>query len=71
VELLVETGDVEAAVGRAAEGRSLVLVGATDCCLRSRVVRGSLTLSVLDDLTPSVLLAERPRERSRSERLFG
>jgi amino acid transporter/nucleotide-binding universal stress UspA family protein len=71
VDLLVETGDVEAAIGRAAEDRTLVLVGATERGLLSRVVTGSLTLSVLDDLSPSVLLAERPRERSLRERLLG
>ena len=71
VDLLVETGDVEAAIGRAAEGRTLVLVGATERGLLSRIVSGSLTLSVLDDLTPSVLLAERPRKRSLRERLLG
>ncbi|WP_276259366.1 amino acid permease [Haloglomus litoreum] len=71
VELLVETGDVEAAIGRAAAGRSLVIVGATERGLVSRIVGGSLTLSVLDDLDTSVLLAERPRKRSVRERLFG
>jgi nucleotide-binding universal stress UspA family protein len=71
VELLVETGDIEAAIGRAATDRSLVIVGATERGLVSRIVGGSLTLSVLDDLDTSVLLAERPRKRSIRERLFG
>jgi hypothetical protein len=39
--------------------------------LLSRIVGGSLTLSVLDDLDTTVLLAERPRARSLRERLFG
>jgi len=71
VELLVETGDVETAIGAAAADRSLVLVGATERGLLSRLVGGSLTLSVLDDLDASVLLAERPRPRSLRERLLG
>lgn len=71
VELLVETRDVEAAIGAAATDKSLVLVGATETGLLSRLIGGSLTLSVLGDLDPAVLLAERPRERSIRERLFG
>jgi amino acid transporter/nucleotide-binding universal stress UspA family protein len=71
VELLVETGDIEAAIGRAASDKSLVIVGATERGLVSRIVGGSLTLSVLDDIDTSVLLAERPRQRSIRERLFG
>jgi amino acid transporter/nucleotide-binding universal stress UspA family protein len=71
VELLVETGDVETAIGNAATGRTLVIVGATERGLLSRIIGGSLTLSVLDDLDTTVLLAERPHARSVRERLFG
>jgi hypothetical protein len=70
-DLLVETGDVETAIGDAAADRSLVIVGATERGLLSRIVGGSLNLSVLDDLDTAVLLAERPHERSLWERLFG
>ncbi|WP_336022955.1 amino acid permease [Halobellus salinisoli] len=70
-ELLVETGDVEAAIERAAADRTLVLIGATEEGLLSRVVRGSLSMSVLEDLDTSVLLTERPTARSVRERLFG
>ena len=70
-EILVETGDVEAAIERAATDKSLVVIGATGRGLLSRVVGGSLTLSVLEDLDASVLMAERPDERSFLERLFG
>jgi amino acid transporter/nucleotide-binding universal stress UspA family protein len=69
-ELLVETGDVEAAIGDAATGRTLVIVGATERGLLSRIVGRSLRLSVLEDLDSGVLLAERPHERSLRERLF-
>jgi len=71
VDLLVETGDVETAIGDAATGRTLVIVGATERGLLSRIVGGALTLSVLDDLDTTVLLAERPHSRSIRERLFG
>ncbi len=71
VELLVDEGDVEAAIERAAEGKTLVLIGATGRGLLSRIVGGSLTLSVLETLDCSVLLAERPAKRSLRERLFG
>ena len=70
-ELLVETGDVEAAIEAAAAERSLVIVGATERGLLQRLVSGSLALSVLEDLDSSVLLAERPTVRSLRERLFG
>ncbi|WP_267641681.1 amino acid permease [Haloarchaeobius amylolyticus] len=71
VELLVETGDVETAIGEAAADKSLVLVGATERGLLSRLVGGSLALSVLEDLDTTVLLAERPHKRSLRERLLG
>jgi len=68
---LVRTGDVETAIGDAATGWMLVVVGATERGVFSRIVGGSLTLSVLDDLDTTVLLAERPHARSIRERLFG
>jgi nucleotide-binding universal stress UspA family protein len=71
VERLVETGDVETAIGRAATDRTLVVVGATERGVLSRIVGGSLTLSVLDDLETTVLLAERPHARTLRERLLG
>ncbi|KTG14444.1 amino acid permease, partial [Haloferax profundi] len=70
-ELLVETGDVETAIEQASAGRTLVIVGATERGLLSRLVGGALELSVLDELETTVLLAERPHERSLRERLFG
>lgn len=70
-ELLVETGDVEAAIEDAAADRTTVVIGATGEGLLSRIVRGSLTLSVLQTLDVPVVLAERPRSRSLRERLFG
>lgn len=67
----VETGDVEAAIACHAAAASLVVVGATGRGLLARVVRGSLTLDVLDDLETPVVMAERPDSRSLLERLLG
>jgi nucleotide-binding universal stress UspA family protein len=68
---IVESGDVEDAIERAAASRTLVVVGATEEGLLSRIVGGSLSLSVLEHLDASVLLAERPHSRTLRERLFG
>jgi hypothetical protein len=49
----------------------MVIVGATERGLLSRLVRGSLVLDVVDDVECSALLAERARERGLMERLLG
>ncbi|SFR93999.1 amino acid/polyamine/organocation transporter, APC superfamily [Halomicrobium zhouii] len=69
--LRVESGDVETAIERAAKDHTLMVVGATERGLLSRLVRDSLLVDVIDDVETSVLLAERPRTRSLRERLFG
>jgi nucleotide-binding universal stress UspA family protein len=68
---LVETGDTETAVEQHAADHSLIVVGATGRGLLARVIDGSLTLSVLEGLETSVLVAERPVDRPMRERLFG
>ncbi|ADJ14068.1 formate/nitrite transporter family protein [Halalkalicoccus jeotgali] len=69
--LIDESGDIEDAIEREAATRTLVLIGASERGLLSRLVRGSLHFEVLHDVEQSVLLAERPSGRSLFERLFG
>ena len=70
-DMLVESGDIEAAIERNATDHSLVVIGATGQGLLARAIGGSLTFSILENLDISVLVAERPSDRSILERLFG
>ncbi|MEZ3166498.1 formate/nitrite transporter family protein [Halorubrum ejinorense] len=71
-ELVVDDGgDVEAGIARAAADKTLVIIGATEKGLLSRLVSNSLHLDVINDVDASVLLTERPSSRSLRERLFG
>ncbi|MFB6125499.1 MAG: amino acid permease [Halanaeroarchaeum sp.] len=71
-ELVVDVdADVEAAIEREAGDATLLVVGATEEGLLSRLVSGSLVLDVVDDVECSVLLAETKRERSFWRRLLG
>ncbi|GKZ12832.1 amino acid permease [Haladaptatus sp. T7] len=69
--VVVDDEDVEAAIERAAGDCSLLVIGATEEGLLSRLVRGSLALDIVDDVDCSVLLAEKQRKRSMRERLIG
>jgi nucleotide-binding universal stress UspA family protein len=68
---LVESGDVETAIERHARDATMLLIGATEEGLLSRLVRGSLVLDVVSDVDCSVLLTEKARERGLVERLLG
>jgi nucleotide-binding universal stress UspA family protein len=71
-ELVVDdAGDVESAIAKGATDHSLVVIGAVERGLFTRLVADSLRLDVVDELDCSVLLTERPGHRSLRERLFG
>ncbi|MFP4590986.1 MAG: amino acid permease [Halobacteriales archaeon] len=71
-ERVIDTsGDIEGAIEREAAACSLLIMGATERGLLSRLVSGSLIFDVVEDVQCSVLLAERPTERSLLRRLFG
>ena len=71
-ELLVDdSGDVGDAIVGAAEDQTMLVIGATERGMLARLAGDSLHINVIDDIECSVLLAERPYDRSLFQRLFG
>ncbi len=70
-ERVVVSGDVEEAIETEAEDASLLLIGAVGEGLLSRLVGGSLVYDVINDVDTSVIIAEKARNRSVLERIFG
>ncbi|UTF52848.1 formate/nitrite transporter family protein [Natronosalvus rutilus] len=73
-EIVVDdSGDVERAICRTAKDleATIVMMGATERGLLSRLVRDALHIDVARVVEGSVLLSERPSERTFTERLFG
>ncbi|APW97854.1 formate transporter [Halobiforma lacisalsi AJ5] len=66
-----DSGNVEEAICREADDETLILIGATERGLLSRLVTSSLHFDVINDVDCSVMLAERPTGRSIIRRLFG
>jgi formate/nitrite transporter FocA (FNT family)/nucleotide-binding universal stress UspA family protein len=71
VRVVDDSGDVEGAIASLAEDHTLLMLGASERGLLSRLARGSLYRDVVDEVGCSVLLAERERHRSLLERLLG
>lgn len=70
-EFRIESGDVETVIGELGTEYSLVIIGATERGLLSRIIRGSLVFETIERLETPVLLTERPSSRSLRERIFG
>jgi len=66
-----DSGNVEAAIERAAADNTMVMLGATERGLLARLVTNSLHLNVVDEVDASVVLSERPTDRSFVDRLIG
>ena len=66
-----DTGDIEEAIEREAQDHSLLLLGATERGILSRLASSSLHFEVVNEVDCSVVLTERPHERTVLHRLLG
>ncbi len=65
-----ETGEIGAAIERLADEHTLIVIGATEAGVLSRLVRGSLSIDVLNHVDCSVLIAERQTDRTLLDRVL-
>jgi len=71
-ELVVRvSGDIEATIESEMEEYTLLLLGASEQGLLSRLVRNTLHMDVINDTGASVIVSERATDRSLWRRLFG
>ncbi len=70
IQVVDDSGDVEHAIEREADEHTLVLLGASERGLLSRLARDALYLDVIDDIDCSVALTERGSGRGLLGRLF-
>lgn len=66
----IESGNIETAIASAAKQHTMIIIGATEAGVLSRLARGSLTIDVLNDVDCSVLIAERKTDRGLIDRVF-
>ncbi|MBS3761019.1 MAG: amino acid permease, partial [Halodesulfurarchaeum sp.] len=70
-EQLVESGNPEEIIKRESRQSTMTILGATGKGILSRALSGSIVWKIASDVDTSIVLVERPRDRSLVERLLG